>query len=505
MIKQIIKITLSLLIIVASFTSCVDDKNFETPQITENDTDISNTPLSVIKSSILQSLSLVSTNPDIPDSSTLIHTFPELNANEDNKIIVAAYVVGDDTTGNFYKKLIVQDSPENPTFGLEIRIDAGNLHTIYNVGRKIYIQLNGLTATYLDGSQGGAPSYPNQSIPDGHADINYNNIPGVYKLGVLGEDFYVDRISGLDYEKIITRSSVSETIVPSLISTNDISDATMNTAVEFNNMQFEFNELGKTYAGEANDAYDASRFLINCETEYVFGLMTSTFSNFKYLAISDKKGSVKGVLMKNFRESEPVVVLNSPNDVNFTETDRCDPIFLDCGTASTAGTTDLMVENFDGGIPATWTNYIQAGSESWETFSGSNALSGQSVRMGSYQSNDESSIGWLISPAINMDAQTGETLEFQTSNSYSDGSKLELMYSNDWDGTEAGIANANWGLLTAATIVSDDEYYQNWVSSGVVDLSCAEGTNFYLAFKYTGSGSSDFDGTYELDEVAIKF
>jgi len=490
--KQIIKITLSLLFIAASFTSCVDDKDFDTPQVTGTDDNIATTTLTAAKNSLLQ-------NFQSGDPSTLIYTFPEVNANEDNILYASAYVVGDDTTGNFYKKLIVQDSPENPTAGMEISIDQGNLHTLYNVGRKIYIKLNGLTIGYFDGSQGGAPGYINQSDPG-------NGTPGVYKLGVLGEDFAVERIADLDYEDYITRSSVTEVIVPKMIATSAISDDTMNTFVQFENMQFELGELGKTFAGQPDDAYDASRFLLNCDSEYTFGLMTSTFSNFKSLALPENKGTVKGVLMKNFRENDPVIVLNSPNDVDFTDTDRCDPIILDCGMASVEGTTDLMVENFDtGSIPATWTNYIQEGSRDWDTYSGSSALSGTSVRMGSYNSGDASSVSWLISPAINMDAQDGETLEFKTSNSYADGSKLELMFSNDWDGTEAGIATATWGIIPAATIVEDGEYYQNWVSSGIVDLSCAEGSSFYIAFKYTGSGNSNFDGTYELDEINIKY
>ncbi len=489
--KTIIKITLSILLVIGTFTACVNDNYFDTPQVNEIDNDISTTTITAAKNSLLQ-------NFQTGDPSTLIYTFPDLLPDNSNALIVPAFVIGDDTTGNFYKKLIVQDNFENPTSGLELSIDAGSLHTLYNVGRKIYIQLNGLTIGYFDGSQGGAPGYINQSEPG-------NATPGVFKLGVLGEDFAVERISALDFKRYITRSNVTETIVPNVISTTAMSDDTMNTFVQFDNIQFELDELGKTFAGETGDAYDASRFLISCDTDFTFGLMTSTFSNFKTLVLPVNKGSIKGVLMKNFRENDPVIVLNSPNDVDFTDTDRCDPVILDCGLAATAGTTDLVVENFDAGLGASWTNHIQAGTRDWNTFGGSSALSGNSIRMGSYQSGDASSIAWLISPVMDMEAQVGETLEFQTSNSFADGSKLEVMFSTDWDGTTANFDAATWGIIPAATIVDDGEYYQNWISSGIVDLSCATGTTFYLAFKYTGSGNSGFDGTYELDEVKIKF
>jgi len=501
MIKQIIKITLSLLFIAASFSSCVDDKDFDTPQVKEVDLE------NIIQANVLSISDVqnaIATNfPANPDVSDLVHTWKSVSTQE--PIVVkkwmVGYVVSNDLTGNFYKKLILQDKLENPTAGIEIRIDQSGLHSTYNVGRKVYVILNGLSVGYYDGKQGSAPGYVNQSVPN-------DGTPGVYKLGIKGEDFAVDRIPGNEYKNYVLRTSISETIVPKVITTNDFNDATMNTAVQMDNMQFTLDEIlaNATYAAEDGDAYDASRFLISCDTEATFGLMTSTFANFNELHVPHGVGTLTGVLVKNFRENDPVVVLNSHEDINFTGSDRCDPIILDCGLASVEGTTDLLIENFDGGaIPSTWTNYIQEGSRDWNPFNGGSAFFGYSVRMGSYQSNDASSIAWLISPSINMDSQSGETLEFKTSNSFADGSKLELMFSNDWDGTESGIATATWGLLTAATIVDDGEYYQNWVSSGIVDLSCAEGSNFHIAFKYTGSGNSGFDGTYELDDIKIKF
>lgn len=484
--KNIINIALSALLFVGTLSSCVNDNDYDTPQVVEEDTDISNGTLSGVQDALNQQFT-------VGDPSTLVYTFPA-----NSPLVIPAYVIGDDTAGNFYKKLIVQDSPANPTGGLEIMIDQGSLHTTYNVGRKIYIKMAGLTVTYIDGQQGGAPGYINQSDPT-------DGIAGVYKIGILGEDFQLNRIPATTYQNYIVRSSTTETIIPTIISTTNFDDAHMNTFVQIDNTQVELGDLELTYAGESYDSYDATRVLLNCDSDTQFGLMTSTFSNFKSLVIPQGKGTLKAVLMKDYRERNVVTVLNTPDDVDFTGTDRCDPIILDCGLAATAGTTDLLVENFDAGIPATWTNYIQEGTRNWVDYSGSSALSGSSVKIGSYLSGDASTISWLISPAIDMDAQNNETLEFFTSNSYSDDSNLELLFSNDWDGTEAGIATATWGLLPAATIVDDAEYYQNWVSSGIVDLSCATGSSFYIAFKYTGSGDSTLDGTYELDNFSVKF
>ena len=105
-------------------------------------------------------------------------------------------------------------------------------------------------------------------------------------------------------------------------------------------------------------------------------------------------------------------------------------------------------------------------------------------------------------PEFNFDAQDGETLNFKTSNSFSDGSTLELLFSNDWDGNPENIASATWGIIPAAYIVQNDDFYGDWFPSENVSLDCITGLG-YIGFKYTGSGEEDYDGTYELDEIVV--
>ena len=90
-----------------------------------------------------------------------------------------------------------------------------------------------------------------------------------------------------------------------------------------------------------------------------------------------------------------------------------------------------------------------------------------------------------------------------TSNSFSDNSSMVVLFSENWDGNTANIGAATWGALVDASVVSDEEFFGNWVSSGDVSLDCESGT-IHIAFVYTGSGDSDFDGTYELDEIKIQ-
>ena len=150
-----------------------------------------------------------------------------------------------------------------------------------------------------------------------------------------------------------------------------------------------------------------------------------------------------------------------------------------------------------------WTNYTEAGSRDWfiKVTNDSQNSGSKMVSLGSYNTGDASTIAWLITPVIDLDAQGVEFVKFISSNSFSDGSELELLISTDWDGTEATIESSSWSTLNA-NIVSDSEYYQNWVDSGLVDLSSFSG-NGYVAFKYIGSGQASTDGTYEIDDFKI--
>ncbi|WAC03877.1 choice-of-anchor J domain-containing protein [Lacinutrix neustonica] len=78
---------------------------------------------------------------------------------------------------------------------------------------------------------------------------------------------------------------------------------------------------------------------------------------------------------------------------------------------------------------------------------------------------DASSVAWLITPAIDLDANNGVTINFKTSNSFADGSNMELLFSTDWDGTEANIASATWGILPAAYIVQNSDFFGDWLDS----------------------------------------
>ena len=209
-------------------------------------------------------------------------------------MIFEAYVVSSDYGGNFYKKLIIQDSPENPEFGIEVLVDKTSLFEAFEVGRKVYVKVNGLSISYDDGED----NYPLGFVPPGSSDPD--ETPGRYRLGSLigGR---VDDISQFLYTDHIMRSLDIATIVPTVVAIEDFGEDNLNTMIQIQGMQFERNELEKTYAGEANDSFDGFRILLSCADESTTTLQTSTFADFKSHTVATGQGNINAVLAKDFR------------------------------------------------------------------------------------------------------------------------------------------------------------------------------------------------------------
>ncbi len=474
MMKKFDNILIGTLLLFA--VSCVNDDDFGIPNISSEDPMIPTeklTTFKAVKSLYEQAVNGGNTTVKIEDD-----------------IYIEGYVVSSDKAGNFFEELIIQNkiddsNPDNdPRLGFKIDINQSSLSDTYQFGQKVYVKLQGLTI---------------------------GETSGVVTIG-KGEAVNVEQIQPAEYKEIVLRTNEIVDIKPKVSGLADLTEADENTLIQLNNMQLNRFELGASFASESFDEFDGLRLLESCDSGIQIIMQTSTFSDFKSLIVPQGKGQVTGVFSRDFRDNFNVLVINSSVDVNFDNNQRCDPLEFSCGVGSTIGFQNLLYEDFESqrnNRPVEidgWTNYIEAGTEAWEGYSStsSNASLGRSCRFQSASSGDASNIGWLITPAIDLDAQDGETLRFKTSNSLADSSYMEVFYADDWDGTEAGVTAATWRFLTDAYVVKDSDSFAEWFSSGNVDLSCLSGT-IHIAFKYTGSGQSTFDGVYELDEISVDY
>ena len=375
------------------------------------------------------------------------------------------YVVSSDEGGNFYKQLVIQDARENPTAAIIIQVDKNPMFTQYEFGRKVYVRLNGLA-------------------------VGESN--GVIQLGRLEGD-QLERISSTQVTEYIKRTDVVATIVPKNVSIVDFSDGLESQYIRLNNMRFDDNLVGQTFASENNDSFNGERLMFNCLGNSVV-LSTSTFSDFKSVTLPEGRGYLDGVLTRDFYDDFYTIYVNTPETVQFNDQDPCPEPLL---TAYFTAASDNTNFNFEG-----WLNSTQEGSESWteQVYQGNGF-----AEFSALSSGDASNIGWLISPMLDLDQGDGEMLTFQTEHAYPDAGHdaIKVYISTNFDGTQAGILNATWEALdfTSSLEANFDNWF-TWTSSGDIDLSAYSGAG-YIAFVYTGSDTNNLNSTVHLDNVFV--
>jgi hypothetical protein len=467
------KINSFLLAVVVSlfFSACVEDGNFSIPQNLGAE----------------ENIKLEALIDSIQNNHLELKSIKELkilyNSGTDpvkivSDIVVKGYVISSDAKGNYFREFYMQDAPENPTAGIKVVVNLTNSYNKFNFGREVYIRLKNL---YIGETNSG----------DGVIAIG-----GKIKLTDIRE---IESITKNQIEKYLFRAPITEVIIPKTITLGGLENvANIGTFVRVENVSFSLELEGKTFVDPSED-FDTKRKIETCEGPSLVSsfLETSSFASFAHNALPDGGGSIHAVVSRDFGGDFTVLVLNSVNDVDMEDT-RCTPL------AVADFSTILLHEDFEAtsgeiNIP-NWINYSQVGSKKWRAYDDANSLS-KATRMGSFRSGDESTISWLITEVVNLDTTAEEYLSFETSTSFADGSILEALISENWEGTIATITAANWVALPAR-IASNNDDFNSFKNSTFVALSNYSGT-VYIAFKYTGNGNEDFDGTYELDNITI--
>ena len=101
---------------------------------------------------------------------------------------------------------------------------------------------------------------------------------------------------------------------------------------------------------------------------------------------------------------------------------------------------------------------------------------------------------WLISPAFDLTTYPDAVLTFVTARNYN-GPDIEVFFSNDYDGEDP--TTATWEPLTCELSTGS----WNWTESGEIYLEGFEGSNCYIAFKYTST--EDTAAAWEVDDIML--
>ncbi len=457
---------IALLFTLVIIFSCVKDDEYDVPNTDPIAPEIEGT---IITIDSLLNLLLQEQNGDPNEF---------LSFNESD-LYISGFVISNDEAGNFFEELIIQDLPENPIRGVRLLIDVNPLFTSFEFGRKVFVKLDGLT-------------------------VGFSN-DGILTLGAFESGSVINKISESLMPETVIRDVIIAEIIPLEMIISEFEIDKTNLFIQLNDAQFNRNEATgiyrRTFAGEPDDEFDGERTLESCNTKSSTILSTSTFSDFKAILLPQGRGTIHGILTRDYYNENFNIVLNTPETIYFDNEDRCDPEFFICTTESGGGDVfyNEKFESFntmEEFVEAGWTNTnINEGETLWEIGSFSNSNYAQIT---GYSSGEEDIEVWLITPTINMGNTTNEELLIDIQSSYDNGTILNVLFSSNFTGD---LATATWELLDVAIPVGPLEGFGDFETVGPINISCIEGT-INIAFLYEGS-DPNATTRYHIDTIKI--
>jgi len=413
---------------------------------------------------------------------------------EETNSYVSGYVISSDEAGNFFEEIIIQDNPTNPTIGVRVLIDENPLFTRYEVGRKVFVKLDGLT-------------------------LGISN--GVLTLGIAGSNFIEPIPFPLEDDFILRSTEVAE-INPVTVSLeelaaidlgagDDVAFRLTNLYVRVANVQFTKAQVidnNFTYAAEGSDEFDGERILESCDDGSTLIFSTSTFADFKAALLPTGRGEISGILTKNFFGDVFNLVVNDPSTVLLTDENRCDPepLFIEpfeCSGSASGGSNVVFEEDFEtfnaieDYVAAGWTNVnTTEGSTVWEI---GNFDNNNYAQITGFNTGETLINSWLVTPSINMDNTSGEALNMRIQTNFDNGRILRVLFSENFTGD---VTAASWKDLTQFEApVGPSGGFGDFVNVGPINLSCIDGT-IHIAFLYEGSDPAATT-RYHVDDIEI--
>ena len=119
---------------------------------------------------------------------------------------------------------------------------------------------------------------------------------------------------------------------------------------------------------------------------------------------------------------------------------------------------------------------------------------------------------WMITNKIDLSGATDNaSISFDVNAGYYNADCLSINVSENFDGTEAGIATATWTDITSSFTLPKvpASGYGVLTTTGKKDFKAFAGKKVYVAFKYTGNGNSATPPlattTFQLDNIKISY
>ncbi len=378
-----------------------------------------------------------------------------------DEYIVEGIVIANDSSDNFYKSIVIQDS----TGGITIRMDGNGLHNVYAVGRKVLVRLKELwLGDYAGMVQLGAgvdrsdPNYP--------------------ELIAIPQPLFGRHIlpMGLHYP-----------VIPRVLKMDQLNDSLQSCLVTLADVEMPPADTGRPYADAVNNL-SLNRTIRSCSGGSAY-LRTSGFARFAAIKTPRGSGSITAVYTV-FR-TEKQLVIRDTSDVKLNGL-RCTgrgPKLLFMEDFETAPTnTDLQY--------AGWKNISESGGKLFQAKTASN---NRYAEISAFATGQPLFISWLILPPVNLANSANEVLSFATRDGFDNGAVLQVYISTNYDGGNTPW-KSRWTPLKAAIAKgSVSGISNNWTSSGDISLHNFAGT-VHIAFRYEGA-----DPVFAYDKRTTNF
>lgn len=215
--------------------------------------------------------------------------------------VIGGVVIANDSSGNFYKQIILQDS----TGGIAVNIDDYNLYATFPIGRKVYVKVKGLFMSEDAGL--------------------------LYLGGSPAADGTVGGIASRLKDQYIVKAETGVPVTPTVVTISDLKNNPtkyMYTLVQFNNFEVKNGDTSKTYAySTPTTKVDANIIVKGCGSSDTMIIRTSAYSNFANVFVPKGNGTLTAVYAYykspyNGRIT-PQVIIRDTSDVQFKGS-RCD-------------------------------------------------------------------------------------------------------------------------------------------------------------------------------------
>ena len=399
--------------------------------------------------------------------------------------IFDGYVISSDENGSFYKTIVFQDKPENPTTGLQIDVEKSSLYADFPVGAHIRVNAKGLIL---------------------------GTDRGVVKLGAVDAQYPIGRVPASsigNHISLVCNNGRAEVVNITPLPVASLDQAKhaqyINKLVTVPNVQFADSEIlvpngPKTYLNLSPKA-DTNRELVDAGGKTAI-LRVSQYANFGEERLPVGKGNITFVVSKYNTTYQ--MLIRSTSDVNFTEA-RIDTAPPKGGTGivyAGAVTTENFSSYATGSASEALPKYVNdpvIGSRYWQVRNfGSNKF--LSFGFSPSGAKPESKTMYVIP----VDFSNMTKFSFDSKDGNYNGNVLKVYYSTDYQ-PSGNILNATLTDITSAFTISSNNtnYPANFTNSGHWMKPSTLTGNGFIIFEYHGGGTLPTT-SIQIDNIKVE-